>query len=117
MKLSLWLTCIALAYGATAEADCTYPKTPESVPDGKTASQEVMVSAMTVFKQYNSDVTAYLACLGTETADKVRDAGGATSAIMQIKSMQGKKHNSAVDELQSMANKFNAEVRNFKARK
>jgi hypothetical protein len=72
---------------------------------------------MSTFKQYNSDVTAYLSCLDTETSDKIREAGGATSAIMQIKSMQSKKHNSAVEELQATTGKFNEQVRTFKARK
>ena len=97
--------------------DCTYPKAPDSVPDGKTASEADMIAAMTVFKQYNSDVTAYLACLDQETAEKVKEAGGSTGTIMQIKSLQSKKYNSAVEELKSTTGKFNEEVRAFKSRK
>ncbi len=108
---------LALATIPNALADCVFPKAPEQVPDGKTASESEMISAMTVFKQYNADVTAYSACLEKETAEKIRDAGGATSAIIQIKSLQAKKNNVAVDELQKKATDFNEQVRIFKARK
>jgi hypothetical protein len=35
---------------------------------------------------------------------------------MQLKAMQAKKHNAAVDELQEKTRKFNEQVRIFKAR-
>jgi 3-keto-L-gulonate-6-phosphate decarboxylase len=98
-------------------ADCTYPKAPAAVPDGKTAAESEMVSAMSAFKQYNSDVTSYLACLEAETSEKIREAGGSTGAVIQIKSLQSKKHNAAVEELQKLAGRFNEQVRNFKSRK
>lgn len=117
MKAGKWVFAIvAIGTWASASADCTYPKAPDSIPDGATASQDEMVSAMTAFKQYNADVTAYLGCLETETADKVREAGGATATVMQVKSMQAKKHNAAFGELQKLAEKFNDQVRTFKAR-
>ncbi len=118
MRLWLWLAASAVLTGSTSAsaADCIYPKAPQSVPEGKTAAEAEMISAMTVFKQYNTDVTAYLACLDTDTSDKIRQAAGDTSAIMRVKSIQSKKHNSAVTELQSLTGKFNEQVRNFKSR-
>jgi hypothetical protein len=117
MKVGKWVLAIAaIGAWASASADCTYPKAPESIPNGSTASQDEMLAAMSTFKQYNADVTAYLACLETETADKVREAGGSTATIVQVKSMQAKKHNAAFGELQKLAEKFNDQVRTFKAR-
>jgi hypothetical protein len=113
--LLIAMSCV-LSWRASA-ADCTYPKAPESIPDGKSAAEAEMVSAMTVFKQYNNEVTAYLSCLEGETADKIKEAGGSTSAIIQVKSMQSKKHNAAVTELQKLAGQFNEQVRSFKSRK
>lgn len=98
-----------------ALADCTYPKAPDAIPDPKTASQPDMLAAMATFKQYNADVDAYVACLDTETADKIKEAGGA-GAIMQIKSMQAKKKSSATDERQAKIDAFNKAVREFKAK-
>jgi hypothetical protein len=114
-----WLLsfCALLGLASTAHAECAYPKAPESIPDGKSASEPEMVAAMGQFKQYNTDVEAYLKCLDEETVDKIKEAGGSTGTIMQIKALQSKKHNSAVEELQTAATKFNEQVRAFKSKK
>jgi hypothetical protein len=106
-----------LCASSAAFADCSFPKAPESIPDGNTASEPEMIAAMTGFKQFNNEVTEYLSCLEKETSDKISGAGGATSMVVQIKAMQAKKHNAAVSDLKSMANKFNEQVRAFKSRK
>ena len=82
------------------------------MPDGKTASEAEMVDAMQAFKAYNEEVTAFGACLEQETKNK---AAG-TAQLMQLKTLQTKKHNAAVDELQAKAKLFNEQVRLFKAR-
>jgi hypothetical protein len=102
----------ALAVTFTAQADCVFPKAPASVPDGKTATEAEMVSAMAAFKAYNEEVQAFGACLDGET--KAKAAG--TAQLMQLKTMQTKKLNAAVEELQSKAKLFNEQVRAFKAR-
>jgi len=106
----------SLGMSLAAQADCTFPKAPDAVPDGKVASEAEMLSAMSAFKQYNADVDSYLACLDQETTEKAKEAG-ATSAIMQIKAMQQKKRSSATDERQAKVETFNEQVRAFKARK
>jgi hypothetical protein len=104
---------IALAsFSIAAHADCAYPKAPAGVPDGKTASEAEMIEAMKAFKSYNEEVTAFGACLEQET--KSKSAG--TMQLMQLKTLQMKKHNAAIDELQTKAKAFNEQVRLFKAR-
>ena len=104
---------IALAsFSIAAHADCAYPKAPTAMPDGKTASEAEMIEAMRAFKAYNEEVTAFGACLEQET--KTKSAG--TAQLMQLKTLQMKKHNAAVDELQCKAKAFNEQVRLFKAR-
>ena len=71
-----------------------------------------MVAAMQAFKAYNDEVNAFGACLEEETKSK---ASG-TAQLMQLKTMQTKKHNAAIDELQTKAKLFNEQVRVFKAR-
>lgn len=103
----------ALAFGvATAQAECAFPKAPATIPDGKTASEAEMIAAMQAFKAYNDEVTSFGACLEEETKSK---AAG-TAQLMQLKTMQTKKHNAAIDELQAKAKLFNEQVRVFKAR-
>lgn len=101
------LAVIALAFACSAHADCPFPKAPASIPDGKTASQEEMMGAMTAFKAYNDEVTAFSACVEQESK---------SAASMQMKAMSTKKINAAVDELQAKAKLFNEQVRIFKAR-
>lgn len=104
---------IALAsFSLAAHADCAYPKAPAAMPDGKTASEAEMIQAMNAFKAYNDEVTAFGACLEQET--KTKSTG--TAQLMQLKTLQMKKHNAAVDELQSKARIFNEQVRIYKAR-
>jgi hypothetical protein len=104
---------IALAsFSLTARADCPYPKAPALMPDGKTASENEMLEAMKAFKAYNDEVTAFGTCLDQETKSK---AAG-TAQLMQLKTLQMKKHNAAVDELQSKAKQFNEQVRIYKSR-
>ena len=104
---------IALAsFSIAAHADCTYPKAPTAMPDGKTASEAEMLDAMKAFKAYNDEVTSFGSCLDLETKNK---AAG-TAQLMQLKTLQMKKHNAAVDELQAKAKVFNEQVRLFKAR-
>jgi hypothetical protein len=104
---------IALAsFSLAAHADCSYPKAPAAMPDGKTASEAEMIEAMKAFKAYNEEVTAFATCLDVETKNK---AAG-TAQLMQLKTLQMKKHNAAVDELQQKAKVFNEQVRLYKAR-
>jgi hypothetical protein len=104
---------IALAsFSIAAHAECPYPKAPSVVPDGKTASEAEMLDAMKAFKAYNDEVNAFGSCLDEETKSK---AAG-TAQLMQLKTLQMKKHNAAVDELQSKAKLFNEQVRIYKAR-
>ena len=115
MKVAVPLKIVALlslAYGMTAEAECAFPKAPEAIPDGSTASEAEMLAAMNAFKAYNEEVTAFGSCLDQET--KERAAGSAQA--MQFKTLQSKKLNAAMAELQDKAKKFNEQVRIFKAR-
>jgi hypothetical protein len=106
------LATIASLAATAALADCAFPKAPATIPDGKVATEAEMIEAMKVFKAYNEEVTAFGTCLEEETRTK---ANG-TAQLMQLKSLQMKKHNAAVDELQTKAKLFNEQVRIFKSR-
>jgi peptidoglycan hydrolase CwlO-like protein len=105
IKLAAVLSFAALSFQAHAE--CTYPKAPDTIPDGKTASAPEMLAAINTFKEYNEQVNAFGSCLDEETK-KV--------ANMQIKTMKAKKVAAAQEELESRAKLFNEQVRAFKTR-
>ena len=116
MKASAILGVLAICLSNMALADCAFPKGPDAIPDGKSASEPEMIAAMAAFKQYNADVDAYVTCLETETEAKIKETSAA-SAILQLKAIQQKKRSSASDERVSKVNNFNEQVRAFKARK
>jgi hypothetical protein len=101
------LLVAALAYAASlpAFADCELPPAPSKIPDGNTASQQEMVTAMNTLKEYNGDVETYTKCLEFEAKQNHLS-----------KSDEERMHNNAVDTLQKIAAKFNEQVRTFKAK-
>ncbi len=111
MRVTL-LATLSIAFSLSVQAECAFPRAPAVIPDGKTASEPEMLAAMKEFKAYNDSVTEFGSCLEQETRNKTT---GSTQ-LMQLKTMQAKKHNAAVDELQAKAKLFNEQVRLFKAR-
>lgn len=107
-----FVALLSLAFAVPAQAECAFPKAPETIPDGKTATEAEMVAAMTAFKTYNDEVTSFGTCLDGEVKEK--SAGSAQ--LMQLKTMQSKKLNAAVADLQAKAKAFNEQVRIFKSR-
>src|SRR5262249_44125835 len=102
------LLAIALAYAASlpARADCVLPPAPSKIPDGNTASEQEMITAMNVLKEYNADVETYTRCLEFEAKQN-----------HLTRMDEEKMHNGAVDMLQKIGNRFNEQVRTFKAKK
>jgi hypothetical protein len=110
------LTVASLMLG-TAYAECTYPRAPTHIPDGKTATQEEMLNAMKAVKEYDAQVTAYLQCLDEEKAARIAAIPDATpEQIAQIEAIHVKRYNAAVEELQAHAQRFNEQVKEFKRR-
>jgi hypothetical protein len=103
---------------ATAHADCTYPKAPSGLPDGATATQDEMVEGMKAIKDYNNAVTTYLNCLETEMNTRIEAAGpdAPPEQVEQIKAIHTKRHNAAAEELEANAQRFNEQVKVYKAR-
>jgi len=108
MKSPKWMLAAAAAaccFSLAAQADCVLPPAPSKIPDGNSASEQEMITAMQTLKEYNADVDTYLKCLEFETKQNRLSAGD-----------QEKMHNTAVDTLQKVASKFNEQVRTFKAK-
>jgi hypothetical protein len=108
----------ALALAGLAVAECVYPKAPSSIPDGKTATEEEMVAGMQAVKEYNKQVSAYLNCLEMQMQTDITTAGAEATpeTISQIKAINAKRHNAAVEELEAHAARFNEQVKAYKSR-
>jgi hypothetical protein len=107
-----------LAMGATAQAACTYPQAPQSMPNGATATKEEMLTAQGGVKEYvNAVQGTYLACLDQEKTAAIATLDVADPEYAQkkaaLETMTAKKHNSALDELEAFVARWNAEKKAF----
>ena len=115
-----YITALVLAGGlaaAQANAACNYPAAPGKFPDGNSATKEEMLAAKSQVVKYNGDMETYLTCLQGEFDAKV--AADTTSTPEQKadqQKMHEQKYNAAVQELQGVADRFNEQLRIFKAR-
>jgi len=114
------LAAVLLTSGVTAQAACVYPQAPKNIPNGATATKEQMLEAQAKVKEYSSAVQdTYLPCLDTELAEQVAALDPADPERAQkelaLKSMQAKKHNAALDELNALAAQWSEEIKDFNA--
>lgn len=99
-----------------AGATCIYPRAPERAPDGNTATFEEMVAAQQAVKTFNEDISAYNVCLEMELKSLEQSGLYDEARLKELRIMQAKKNNAAVDEVETIASRFNEQLRIFKAR-
>jgi hypothetical protein len=126
MKGFLAIAAVTAALGAAgpAFADCSYPPPPDHLPDGNTATLQDMVAAQKAVKDYDKAINAYVACIQLERNDATSKMAkpGETPTAEQKKAMDDmerveiQKHNAAIDQLQSVADRFNEQVKVYKAK-
>jgi len=113
------LLAIALATAMTAAyADCPYPQATPKIPDGATATLEQMVAGQKEVNAYQKAINDYTACIDKEVEDDIAKAGDKIDAKEKEKRqrLEAQKHNAAVDQLQGVADRFNEQVKVYKAR-
>jgi hypothetical protein len=114
---ALALTTAALL-AAPAFADCPYPAAPTKIPDGKTATLEDMLAGQKTINEYQKAINTYTACIDKELADAEAKAGDSLKPQQKadMEKVETQKHNAAIDQLQNIADRFNEQVKVFKAR-
>jgi uncharacterized protein YbjQ (UPF0145 family) len=110
------VAALGLAAAAPASAGCVYPRAPDNLPDGATATTEQMVEGQKAVKQYMGEMDAYLNCLDLESDSQKASPDLKPEQKAEIEAMQAKKHNAAVDEMEQVAERFNAQIRAWKAK-
>ena len=116
---ALFATAFVFALaGGPVYADCTYPTPPEKIPDGNTATLDDMVTAQKAIKEYDRAINAYVACIKLEHDTAVASGGDKLTDQQKadMERVEVQKHNAAIDQLQSVADRFNEQVRVFKAK-
>jgi hypothetical protein len=118
MKTLFALAATAVLTAGPVYADCSYPTPPEKLPDGNSATLEQMVAAQKAVKEYDKAINAYVACIKLEHDDAVAKAGDKLTPEQKadMQRVEVQKHNAAIDQLQSVADRFNEQVRVFKAK-
>ncbi len=122
MRALLAIATIAALTAGPVYADCSYPPPPDKLPDGSTATKDEMMAGQQAVKDYNKAITAYLACIKLEHDGAVSKIGDKPTtaeqkkALDDIERVQIQKNNAAVDQLQAVADRFNEQVRVFKAK-
>jgi len=117
-KASCFAVLAAIALPATALADCAYPKALGKLPDGTSATREDMVAGKKAVDAYNAAMNTYLDCLKTEHDAALAKADPAPTDEQKkmLTTRWTKQNDAAVDELQDAADRFNEQLRVFKAR-
>jgi hypothetical protein len=113
------LLAIAFATAtAAAYADCPYPQAPTKIPDGATATLEEMVAGQKAVGAYQKAINDYTACIDKELDDAIAKGGDKLKPEQKqdMQRVEAQKHNAAVDQLQAIADRFNEQVKVYKAR-
>jgi hypothetical protein len=123
MKTLFAFAALAALMGGPVFADCSYPTPPDKLPDGNTATLDEMVAAQKQVKEYDKAINAYVECLKLEqqaaeakVGDKDKMTPEQKADIERLQRLQIQKHNAAIDQLQSVADRFNEQVRVFKSK-
>ena len=118
MKAFLAMAAVTVLTAAPVYADCPYPAAPNKIPDGATASMEEMLAGQKAVKAYDQAIGEYNDCIDKELADSIAKAGDKLKPEQRqdMEKVETQKHNAAIDQEQSVADRFNEQVKVFKAR-
>jgi hypothetical protein len=119
MKVLLAMAFTAgLALVGPAYADCPYPPAPDKLPDGATATLEDMLAGQKAVKAYQLSIDAYVACIDKELDAAITKGGDQLKPAQKsdMQHVEAQKHNAAIDQEQAVADRFNEQVKVFKAR-
>ncbi len=108
---------VAGGFALQAHAGCDYPVAPGKFPDGSQASLDEMKAAKASVVQYNKDMETYLSCIKGEYETRVAEKTDATAEQKaEMERVQTQKYNAAVDEVTEVTNRFNEQLRAYKAK-
>jgi len=100
-----------------ANAACDYPVAPGKFPDGNQASKDEMLTAKKSVVKYNTDMDAYLTCIRSEFDTKVAAMDKVTpEQKAEMEKVQTQKQNAALEEVTAVTERFNEQLRAWKAK-
>jgi predicted outer membrane protein len=125
-RSTVLVTSLAIAaLGLTAQASaagCTYPKAPDNIPDGSTASKDEMIAGMKAMRAYNDQIKQYTDCLKSEHDAQVAKLDPnlppdkKTAQTAELDKVLAQKNDAAVDEAQTVTGRFNDQIKAYNAK-
>jgi len=102
---------------SVALQDCA-PATAPSVPDGATASREEITAARSAFQAYDTATNSYVHCVDSTINHIATQHAGVASQdeLNSLKAFGLGAHDTAIDQEQAVADRFNAQIRTYKAK-
>ena len=118
MKVLLVFAATAALSAGAAYADCPYPAPPDKLPDGASATLQEMLAGQKTVADYNKAINDYVACIDKALDDSISSAGDKLKPEQKadMQRVEAQKHNAAIDQLQTVADRFNEQVKVFKAK-
>ena len=118
MKALVAIAAIAALAVGKVYADCPYPAPPDKIPDGNSASLDEMVTAKKAVAAYDAAIGSYLDCIKQEHQDALGKGGDKLTDKQKqdLDHMETSRHNAAVAQLQSVADRVNEQIRVYKAK-
>lgn len=102
--------------GVSVALACDYPQRTE-VPNGNSATKEEMIEGQRNVKSYMAAMEEYLACIESAEQETIAGSDDLDEEQKQQRiAMFNKKYNAAVEEMNLVAESFNAQVRAYKDR-
>lgn len=112
------IVSVVLILSAPLVFACDYPSAPKNLPNGATASKDEMLAGVKLIAEYQESMATYLSCIEAEEVVSMQSlADDDDESKQQRKEMFDKKYNAAVDEQTRTVERFNVEIRAYKAKK
>ena len=107
---------VSALLASSALLACDYPGKVD-IPSGSTATKEDMLQGQRDVKKYVADMEVYLECIVAEEKVARSDMDDLQpEEEQQREDMLNKKYNAAVDEMETIASRFNNEVQAYRGR-
>jgi hypothetical protein len=106
-----------LGIASSALQSCPVSTAP-AVPHGTTASAEQMAAAHSAFQAYDAAINSYANCVDSAVARITGQFAGVASGsdLQSLNTLGVRAHNTAIEQEQALADKFNEQIRLYKAR-
>ena len=115
--MTKFIISLALVFSTPLALACDYPPPPKELPEGTTATKDDMLAGVKMISAYQASMSTYLSCI---EADQVMVLQTLDDEDEEAKTRSStnfdKRYNAAVEEQMKTVERFNLEIREYKAR-